>query len=646
MNVSARFVRMAVTIAAVPVFVTAALFAQDGDPPARAARIAYLQGPVSFQPAGYDNWNDAPPNYPMVSGDRIYTEPGARAIIQNGSIDVRLWGQTDVTLTNLTDQYEQIALATGAIRVRVFALNPGNTVEVDTPNSAVFIQQPGDYRFNAYDQQTSLIVVNAGSLQVTGPGINQLVAQGQAVQVYGTNPIELGLVEMPGFDDLDRWSIDRDHRIMTSVSARYVSRDIPGYDDLDVYGSWVSTPDYGPVWYPNAMPVGWQPYTIGHWAYIPPWGWTWIDDAPWGYAPFHYGRWAVINGRWGWAPGPPNVAPVYSPALVAFVGSPGGGGGGAAFAAGFAAGLAAWFPLGIGEPYVPWYHCTPNYVRTVNVTNINTTVIHNTTIINNYNVFINNTRNVTNVNQINVTNVTYVNKQHIYAVPANTFTSGGRVQQASVRLSDQQREQLAKAPIVVAKPLAPPPQKPLLQPRPNVGRPAARPVVMTPRGPAPAKPAANPAVVKPMELPKPQPATAIKPATKPVVPNVKPAAPAGARPVTPVQPVKPTPPPNEAKPTTPPANNVRPVTPPANAQPKPTLENRPAQPNKPNPPANETKPAPPANEARPAPPPQNHPQPEARPAPQTQAHPPAKTPPKEEQKPEEKKKPEEDQKPQ
>ncbi len=416
MKVSAKFARTAVTIFAVPILLTAAALAQDGDPPARVARIAYLQGAVSFQPAGYDGWNDAPTNYPMTSGDRIYTEPGARAIIQNGSVDVRLWGQTDVTLTNLNDQYEQIALATGSIRVRVFALNPGYTVEVDTPNSAVFIQQPGDYRFNAYDQQASLVAVNAGSLQITGPGLNQEVDQGQAVQVYGQNPIQLGLVEMPGFDDLDRWSIDRDHRIMNSVSARYVSRDIPGYDDLDANGGWVVTPDYGPVWYPNGMAAGWQPYTIGHWAYVNPWGYTWIDDAPWGYAPFHYGRWAVINGRWGWAPGPPAVVPVYSPALVAFVGSPGG----VAVGVGIGA-VAAWFPLGIAEPYVPWYHCTPNYVRTVNVTNINTTVIHNTTIINNYNVFINNTRNVTNVNQINVTNVNYVNRQHVYAVPAQTF---------------------------------------------------------------------------------------------------------------------------------------------------------------------------------------------------------------------------------
>jgi hypothetical protein len=643
MNLSRKLARFAAVVAIVPLVLATISFAQNEDPPTRVARIAYVQGVLSLQPAGIDSWSEAPPNYPMISGDRIYTDQNGHAIIQNGATDVRLWGQTDVTLTNLTDQYEQIGIAEGAVRVRVYALNPGNVVEVDAPNAAIIIQQPGDYRINVYNPQASLVAVNAGSVQITGDGFNQLVEQGQAVQVVGANPVELGLVAMPPFDDLDRWSIDRDHHILNSISVRYVSRDIPGYDDLDDYGAWIVTPEYGPIWYPNAMPVGWQPYTIGHWAYINPWGYTWVDDASWGYAPFHYGRWAFIAGRWGWAPGPPTVVPVYSPALVAFVGSPGGVSVGISIGGGI--GVAAWFPLGIAEPYVPWYHCTPNYVRTVNVTNINVTVIKNVTVINNYNTFINNTRTVTNVNQINVTNVNYVNRTHVYAVPASTFSSGGRVQQAAVHLNEQQRQQLATAPIVVSRPPAPAPQRPSLPPQQNVSRPAARPALMTPHGVAPATPAANKPALRPVALPKPQPASAIKPATRPVAPNLKPVAPETNRPATLVQPVKPTPP----------ASNARPA--------PTTPETRPPQPNpptKPAPPANNAKPTPPANNTHPAPTtPENHPAPtnqpmkpaqppnNAKPAPPAEARPQqpqAKTPPKE-QKPEEKKKPEEEKKP-
>jgi len=651
MNISRKTLGAAALAAALPLLLGPALFAQDEDPPSDVARIAYIQGAVSLQPSGADSWNEAPPNYPMVSGDRLYTEPGARAIIQNGSSDIRLWGQTDVTLTNLTDQYEQIGLAQGSVRVRVFALDPDNTIEVDTPNGAVIIEQPGDYRINAYSPEASLVAVNAGSVQVTGPGVNQEVDQGQAVQIYGTNPIELGLVEMPAFDDLDRWSIDRDHHILNSVSAQYVSRDMPGFDDLDDNGYWTPTPDYGPVWYPRTVAVGWQPYTTGHWAYVAPWGYTWVDDAPWGYAPFHYGRWAVIGGRWGWVPGPRAIRPVYSPALVAFVGSPGGVSIGISIGGGV--GVAAWFPLGVAEPYVPWYHCSPRYVTNVNVTNVNITVIKNVTVINNYNTFITNTRRVTNVNQINVTNVTYVNRQRVYAVPANTFSSGARVQQAAVRLNQQQVQQLSRAPIVVARPPAPAPQRPLLQPRPSVSRPVVRPALMTPHGKAPATPAANRPSARPVSLPKPQPATAIRPATRPVTPNLRPAAPS-ARPATPARPGAPSNP--NVRPTTPttrpaqPTNGTRPTPPAGNARPgtEPGA-NRPTQPARPEPgvrpapqPATrpsqpaarpETRPAQPAParpETRPAQPAPTRPEtrpaqpatrPETRPTPQPQARP-------------------------
>ena len=604
MIISRKTLGAAALLAALPLL-GPALFAQDEDPPSAVARIGYMQGAVSLQPAGENSWNEAPPNYPMISGDRLYTDQGARAIIQNGSSDIRLWGQTDVTLTNLTDQYEQIGLAQGSVRVRVFALDPSNTIEVDTPNGAVIIQQPGDYRINAYGADASLVAVNAGSVQVTGPGVNQEVDQGQAVQIYGTNPIELGLVEMPGFDDLDRWSIDRDHHILNSVSAQYVSRDMPGYDDLDDNGSWTPTPDYGPVWYPRTVAVGWQPYTTGHWAYVRPWGYTWVDDASWGYAPFHYGRWAVIGGRWGWVPGPRTVRPIYSPALVAFVGNPGVSVG---ISIGGGVGVAAWFPLGVAEPYVPWYHCSPRYVTNVNVTNVNITVIKNVTVINNYNTFITNTRRVTNVTQINVTNVTYVNRQRVYAVPANTFSSGGRVQQSAVRLNQQQVQQLSRAPIVVARPPAAAPQRPILQARPSVSRPVARPALMTPHGVAQATPAANRPALRPVSLPKPQPATAIRPATRPIAPNLKPAA-ANTRPAVPTP----------ARPGAPANPNARPVNTPAAPATRPAP---PAANVRPAPPTNAVKPAPPAGNARPGTQPGgNRPTQPARPEPSVQPAP-------------------------
>jgi hypothetical protein len=134
-----------------------------------------------------------------------------------------------------------------------------------------------------------------------------------------------------------------------------VSRDVTGYDDLDEYGSWSSEPEYGYVWTPTRVIVGWSPYRYGRWVWVSPWGWTWIDDAPWGYAPFHYGRWAHIRNRWCWVPGPRHVRAVYAPALVGWAGSHGS--------------HLSWFPLGPREVYVPGRRFSRHYVERVNIAN-------------------------------------------------------------------------------------------------------------------------------------------------------------------------------------------------------------------------------------------------------------------------------------
>src|SRR5262249_37377403 len=147
---------------------------------------------------------------------------------------------------------------------------------------------------------------------------------GQRTVFTGTSPLNAETEQIGPPDEFDNWSYTRDRRSDESRSARYCSRDVVGYEDLDDYGDWRPYPEYGNVWFPRVS-AGWVPYREGHWAWIDPWGWTWVDDDPWGYAPFHYGRWAFIENRWGWIPGPIAVQPVYAPALVVFIG------GGAAF---------------------------------------------------------------------------------------------------------------------------------------------------------------------------------------------------------------------------------------------------------------------------------------------------------------------------
>ena len=133
-----------------------------------------------------------------------------------------------------------------------------------------------------------------------------------------------------------------------------------GCEDLDWYGSWSMSVEYGPIWTPKSLPTGWAPYRYGHWAWVGPWGWTWIDDMAWGFAPFHYGRWALMRGAWVWVPGASARRPVYAPALVVFI-----------EAGAVANGRIGWFPLGPWEAYVPPYTVSQAYLKKVNMTPVN-----------------------------------------------------------------------------------------------------------------------------------------------------------------------------------------------------------------------------------------------------------------------------------
>ena len=390
------------------------VFADAGDPPNRVARLSYMDGAVSFEPSGENDWSQASLNYPLTSGDRLWTDKGARAEVETGNIAIRLNEQTDLTATSLTDQLIQLGLAQGTVRIRTYDLRSGHELEVDTPNGALTLLQAGSYRIEVYpDQNQTIVIVNDGQLQISGNGLNQTLQSGQAVQLTGTDPIQVSDVAVPGNDSFDQWSGQRDGLYARSRSREYVSPEVPGYYDLDQYGGWNTVPEYGPVWYPSSVPVGWSPYRYGRWAWVEPWGWTWVDNEPWGFAPFHYGRWVQVGPRWGWLPGPVAVAPVYGPAFVAFI-----GGGG--FSAGFAVGgVTAWFPLGPGEPYYPSYHHSDNYLRQVNITNV---------------------RNVTNITNItNVTNVNNVNYRYrtvgATAMPADAFRSSEPVQRNLVKVT-------------------------------------------------------------------------------------------------------------------------------------------------------------------------------------------------------------------
>jgi hypothetical protein len=389
--------------------------AQD-DPPAQAGRISSISGTVSIQPVSSQDWGQAYPNLTIGPGDRIFTDSDGRAEVQVGQTFVRIGPNSDVSLVEDSQFDINFGVAQGSVRLHTLGLWPRQLLDVSTPNGNVELDRAGDLRIDVFPQDGATTFTNLGDFaDLTAAGdYRQELDYGQSIELAGSNPVSQQWLQPAQPDDLDYWSQQRDQQLSRVSSYRYVSPEIPGAADLDGYGDWQPDTEYGAVWFPRNVSSDWAPYHNGHWVNHEPWGWVWVEDEPWGYAPFHYGRWVSYGGRWGWIPGSPSARPVWSPALVVFAGGIHVGG----------LGVSAWFPLGPGEAYRPWYHASPRYIDQVNITNIresNRVHVQNTY-----------------VNVVNVTNVTYINQSRgVSAMRQEDFAAGRSARNAAVRVDSR-----------------------------------------------------------------------------------------------------------------------------------------------------------------------------------------------------------------
>lgn len=323
----------------------------DDDLPGRVGRIADVGGELFHAPAdNASDWSPVGLNYPVTSGDHFWVSGDGRAEVDYGGGQFRLAGETNVHVARLDDRQLALFLAQGRLIVRLRLLDAGEVATIDTPNTQIQLTRPGLYRVEvAPDRGVTSIVVREGEAVAAIAGGAQQILPGQTGILSGPQPEYADVRNATGIDGFDSWSASRDRRYERGRTANYVSRQMVGWAELDEYGRWDQHPSYGAVWYPTAIVDGWAPYRYGRWVWSGAWGWTWVDDAPWGYAPSHYGRWVFIGNRWGWCPGTYVARPIWAPALVGWVG-------GAGWSVGIgAAPTVGWVPLGWGDRFVPWW---------------------------------------------------------------------------------------------------------------------------------------------------------------------------------------------------------------------------------------------------------------------------------------------------
>jgi hypothetical protein len=388
------------------------------DPPSRVGYVSLIEGTVSMHEGEQDPWSPATINYPMVPGSALWTEPGTKAEIQVGAARIDLDGGTEVDIVALDDQNVDITVPQGRVDVHLHGRQPNENYEITAPRGTAALMADGTYRIVAGDDQApTRVAALYGNAQLLEPNGNATVETNNELIVTSGDPLQY--TQQPLQDDaFDRWVGERMHRFDRPAPHQYVSPEVVGAQDLEQYGTWETTPQYGAMWVPSSVGADWAPYREGHWRWVAPWGWTWVDDEPWGFAPFHYGRWAQVGGRWGWIPGERVGRPVYAPAMVAFVGGDPGPrpGVGVAVGIGIGVGIGAaigWVPLGPGEVYRPPYRVSENYIRNVNVTNVSRTTINQITV-------------------NHVTNVTYANQHAVTAVNRDAFVNARPVRGAAL----------------------------------------------------------------------------------------------------------------------------------------------------------------------------------------------------------------------
>ena len=352
----------------------AAVCAAQADPQARMGRLSLVVGSVEATLEEGSNWTPATLNLPLGPMSRVRTGAQSRAEVRIGSVTIHIDANSALVLRTVDDNRLVIGLLRGDLALHVpSAADSGRVSVFGTTSSfdravAFQVMAPGRYQFNRPGNNPLKVQVLEGQGQWTGlvpsaapsgpsPAVGTAAATVAAGRQAAVDLAERSLGEAGDAQPtpFTEWARQRSQRVPDTQTLRHVSAEMTGAEELDKHGSWATDPRWGALWVPAGVAADWAPYRQGRWVHTTRRGWAWVDETPWGFAPFHYGRWMFHSGRWAWSPGARVERPIYAPALVGFYG------GGPEPAA-----WVGWFPLGPGEAYRPGFTASAGFVQNLN----------------------------------------------------------------------------------------------------------------------------------------------------------------------------------------------------------------------------------------------------------------------------------------
>lgn len=317
------------------------------------ARMDGIAGDVAIQRGDSGDRLAAVRNAPVLGADYVTTGPGARAEVGfDGRAAVRLGEGVQVRFARIEAQNRELQLAAGTIDLRLFGDTDGQST-IDTPSISIVPRSAGSFRVSVDENGETAVTVRSGHADIVTPQGTQPLDPGTTLVAGGpaANPTMAYRAAL-AFDGFDGYNADRDRSYtIAQAQAPYVNTEIQGVGDLATAGRWVPDANYGNVWIPVNVAPDWAPYRDGNWVWEEGYGWTWVANESWGWAPYHYGRWYFSEAyhRWAWfPPAPGRIVPAWSPALVGFVGFSVG-------AVSVGIGNIGWVPLAPYEAYHPWW---------------------------------------------------------------------------------------------------------------------------------------------------------------------------------------------------------------------------------------------------------------------------------------------------
>lgn len=338
----------------------------EADPPSLAGRVASVSGAAWLFDADRNVWNKLMRNQTIAQGDRLRVDPKARVSLRIGSTSVWLDSGADLEISQMDEGNVLLRLEKGALGLGLRARDVVDDYRVQTREGQLFPADLGIYRIEQLPHGTRAQALQ-GRLRFESDRAGAM----QRAWLRDGEQAEFWWADGPRVEHQDllkdgfaNWLLSQAVNEGVMANQDYVSPEMTGAEELDRNGVWQQSPEYGTVWIPSQVAPDWEPYRDGRWQWTAYWGWSWVDDMPWGFAPFHYGRWVMWRGRWCWTPGRYVARPVYAPAMVSWNRPP------PVVAIGVTVRQppprGSWAPLPPREVYVPHFRHSDGYVDRLN----------------------------------------------------------------------------------------------------------------------------------------------------------------------------------------------------------------------------------------------------------------------------------------